>query len=78
MKDTVRDLVRSEYVGHGIDEVAVVTCQHLEFGVGTIPFAEIFAELDRLVAASQGNERVLAVATVSSCHGILDAFRTGG
>lgn len=75
MRDTVRDLIAKDRAGHGIEEVGVFVCQHHAHGVGTIPMKLIFDEWDRLEARMKsGKTARLAVATVSSCHGILDAF----
>lgn len=75
MKDTVRKLVAEKANSHGIGAVGVFVCQHHAHGVGTIPLGDLFAEWeainDRL---THGNVARIAVATVSSCHGILDVL----
>lgn len=73
MRDTVRALIRE---AGAADDVAVHVCQHHAWGVGTIRFGAIFDEHDRLVAAARAGAERLAVATVSSCHGILDLWTT--
>ncbi len=77
MRDTVSRFVEKEKAQHGIEDVAIFVCQHHAHGVGTIPLGRIFEEWRRLLehAKTRGNAR-LAVATVSSCHGIMDAFET--
>jgi hypothetical protein len=77
MKDTVRRLIEAGRKQHGIEDVAVFVCQHHAHGVGTIPLRQIYAEWERLRELVQSRPRArLAVATVSSCHGILDAFES--
>lgn len=49
----------------------VLQCQHLVHGVGTIPFGEIAAGYARLLADLKRGLSRVAVATVSSCHGII-------
>lgn len=53
-----------------IDDLRTVQCQHHAWGVGTIPFRQIVRALEYQPAA---NSETLAVATVSSCHGLVDA-----
>lgn len=75
MKDTVRAFIADTSAGHGVGEVGVFVCQHHAHGVGTIPMKNIYDETRRLRHAFESNHtKRLAVATVSSCHGILDAF----
>ena len=73
MKDTVRDLVDKTKGQTRIDDVGVFVCQHYEHGVGTIALNQIFGEWERLRSQFQTGKRI-AIATVSSCHGIVDAF----
>ncbi|MCX6022104.1 MAG: hypothetical protein NTZ05_10325 [Chloroflexi bacterium] len=73
------DIVRSHATpGNGLSAVEVFTCKHYAYGVGTIPAARlldarrnVLATLDR----SEAGVRV-AVATVSSCHGVVAVLET--
>lgn len=49
----------------------VLQCQHLVHGVGTIPWREIAAGYERLLKDLQRGLARVAVATVSSCHGLI-------
>lgn len=75
MKDTVRKLVAEKADAHGIEAVGVFVCQHHAHGVGTIPLKDLFAEWEAIhTRLKQGNVSRIGVATVSSCHGILDTL----
>lgn len=77
MKDTVRTLIEKERANHGIAAVGVFVCQHHSHGVGTIPFQAIYEEAENLLSAFRKGAHRAAVATVSSCHGILDILERG-
>lgn len=67
------DIVRAHATpDEGISGVEVFHCKHYAYGVGTIPARRLLEArqnvLDRI--ASDGGARV-AVATVSSCHGVV-------
>lgn len=49
----------------------VLQCQHLVHGVGTIPWREIAESFARLREDLKGGLSRMAVATVSSCHGLI-------
>jgi len=74
MKDTVRELVQEQKASHLIDDVAVFVCHHHSHGVGTIPMTSIYEEWNRIYQRLSSGARRVAVATVSSCHGILDVM----
>jgi hypothetical protein len=64
------------------DLVALFRCRHLAWGIAAFPVATALAarrELERLLhaAAGDGRPRLALVATVSSCHGIIDLFEAG-
>ncbi len=70
MSDTVARLAD----GDDIDAIGTVVWRPHAYGVGTIPFADIFAAYDALADAAGAGARRLAVATVSACHGIVDVM----
>lgn len=75
MKDTVRKLVAEKVGEHGIEAVGVFVCQHHAHGVGTIPLTALFDEWEMIHSRlSERNVSKIGVATVSSCHGILDVL----
>jgi hypothetical protein len=69
------DLVRegAKRAGAAYQQVALFTCRHFAFGIGTIPVADLARarqELTRALRADPAPRRVL-VGTVSACHGVL-------
>jgi hypothetical protein len=70
MKDTVTRLIPGA--------LGVFVCQHYRHGVGTIRFRDIYAQYDEIRDRVRSGERRVSVATVSSCHGILDSFAVDG
>ena len=54
--------------------VLIHRCRHLTFGVGVIPLAEFYRSGRALVAAAEGGAASIEVATVSSCHGLVDTL----
>lgn len=73
MADTVREHIAATRGATGIEAVGLFVCQHHAHGVGTIPLQQLFSEWERLKRCFHSGARI-AVATVSSCHGIVDAF----
>lgn len=71
MSDTVADLAAAS----GIDAVGTVVCRHHAYGVGTIPFDDVFAAWDDVRAAAGAGAHRVAVSTVSACHGIIDIMQ---
>lgn len=69
----MRQTVERE-TGMPATDLALFQCRHLSFGVGIIPFAEIYDGADRLCEAAVAGSTSLGVATVSSCHGLLDVI----
>jgi hypothetical protein len=71
---------RSAAAGAPMDDVRVFRCRHHAFGISAWPVAECVAArvgLDRMLGAADraaDRPRRLAVATTSSCHGILDVL----
>jgi hypothetical protein len=69
---------RSAAAGSPLDDVRVFRCRHHAYGVSAWPVAECVSAregLARLIAAVERaphRPRRLAVATTSSCHGVLD------
>ncbi len=55
-------------------DLAIFQCRHLSFGVGIIPFAEVYDGMRRLRESAQAGRKELGVATVSSCHGLVDVI----
>ena len=56
----------------GFSSVALFTCRHYAFGVGTIPATQLLEVRSRVLAALDGDESLrIAVATVSACHGVV-------
>ncbi len=74
MKDTVSNLIASDRDKHCVDDVGIFVCHHHSHGVGTIPMSNIYGEWERMNQALGSGARRVAVATVSSCHGILDVL----
>jgi len=66
MADTVRTL---------LPVVGVFLCQHHAHGVGTIPLRNLYEERDRLIDAIRNGQKTVGIATVSSCHGLLDILK---
>lgn len=66
MKDTMEGL--------GVQALGTFVCQHYKHGVGTIALRDIYSGYDRIKEKVEQGARRVAVATVSSCHGILDSF----
>jgi hypothetical protein len=64
MSDTVETL--------GESALARFRCRHLSFGVGVIPMAEIYQGAYGVDQAVAAGARKVAIATVSSCHGLVD------
>ena len=69
--------MRETVAGLGAEALATFQCRHLSFGVGVIPMADLYAGA-RLVdsAVASGSKRV-GIATVSSCHGLVDLIELG-
>ncbi len=74
MKDTVRELIEKERASHQIEDAAIFVCQHHSHGVGTIPMSAIYTEWNRIDKRLASGTKRVAVATVSSCHGIMDVI----
>jgi hypothetical protein len=71
MKESVRSLF--EDAPGEAPHVSVFRCQHHAYGVGTIPFDEIVGTIEEaLTHVTDSVSDRIAVATVSSCHGIVD------
>lgn len=70
MNDTVALLAREA----GFDHHCSFVCQHHAYGVGTIAMKTIFEQMEAITNALNAGQNV-AVATISSCHGIVDALR---
>ena len=66
MLETVEDL--SE------EPVATFQCRHLSFGVGVIPMKEIYDGARKVDTAFAAGHRRVGIATVSSCHGLIDTL----
>jgi hypothetical protein len=63
------------------DEVALFTCRHFAYGVGTIPVADLARARRRLASrlrAPGAGERRALVGTVSACHGVVAALAAHG
>ncbi|MFT6396254.1 MAG: hypothetical protein ACJAYU_000997 [Bradymonadia bacterium] len=73
----MRDSVLLE-AGLAPSDVAIFQCRHLSFGVGVIPFSEIYDGARELCDAAAKGTRELGVATVSACHGLLDVIGLPG
>ena len=60
------------WTGQGFDSLHVFRCRHYAMGVGTIPVKDVLKEylLFQDIAIRPGTHRV-AMATVSSCHGLI-------
>ena len=69
MRETI-----AEHSGLSPTDVGIFQCRHLSFGVGVIPLAEIYAGASQLRSRALAGVRRLGVATVSSCHGLLDVL----
>ena len=69
MPDTVSALEEAAR----LDALEIFTCRHFAYGVGTIPIARVLDAGRRLLELDVG--AILGVATVSGCHGLLDAVR---
>jgi hypothetical protein len=67
MPDTVRD------AGAALDGLVVLECRHFAYGVGTIPFSRIHEAYTSLLGLPRPARA--GVATVSGCHGLVDAIR---
>lgn len=52
------------------DLTQVFVCAHFAYGVGTIPFRDIFEAFDRFDVVDTA--QTIAIATVSGCHGLID------
>lgn len=70
MSETVAALARET----GFEHHCRFVCQHHAYGVGTIAMRTIFEEIEATLHALNAGQSV-AVATISSCHGIVDALR---
>ena len=71
-----RDWEMSETVNAGVGgEVLMHRCRHLTFGVGVIPLAEFYRGAAQALGAAEFGVRSFAVATVSSCHGLVDVLK---
>lgn len=55
-----------------IDRIFTFVCRHYAYGVGVIPMREIIEGLDGALTL---DECIFGVATVSGCHGLVDALR---
>lgn len=56
----------------GYTGLELFTCRHYAFGIGTIPAARLLQARDHVLAAlERGEPQQIAVATVSSCHGVV-------
>ncbi len=72
MRQTMQALQQNTHY----DSLHFVQCQHLCHAVGTIAVRQIFSEFKMLLdKVRQKQVKNFAVATVSSCHGILSAAR---
>lgn len=69
MKDTVQNL---------LGDAGVFVCQHHAHGVGTIPLSLIYDEWEKVHQTLKKGQTRAAVATVSSCHGIVDLLEKIG
>ncbi len=60
-----------------VDSYHLFSCRHLAMGVGTIPWREIVVEFVLLrEAITKNHEHRAALATISSCHGLVGLMET--
>jgi hypothetical protein len=82
MKNTIADLVRELPAHLKVNEVAFFFCKHHcdeeELEVGGIPMALIYSEAQKVFDQVKGGAKRIAVATLSSCHGVLNIYECGG
>jgi hypothetical protein len=78
MKDTISELLSALPNQDAVLHTAVLFGQHHygtdAYGVGGIPMRVIYEEADRLVEVARGGKGRIGIATISSCHGVLNLF----
>lgn len=78
MKDTISGLVASLPRYEAPTHAAVLYGEHHYandgYGVGGIPMARIYREADAICALAREGAGRIAVATISSCHGVVNLF----
>jgi hypothetical protein len=82
MKDTIADLVRGLPAHLKVNDVAFFFCKHHcdagELEVGGIPMDLIYSESQKVFDQVKGGAQRIAVATLSSCHGVLNIYECVG
>ena len=78
MKDTISELLSALPNQDAVLHTAVLYGQHHygtdAYGVGGIPMRAIYEEADRLVEVARCGKGRIGIATISSCHGVLNLF----
>jgi hypothetical protein len=78
MKDTISELLSTLPNQDAVLHTAVLYGQHHygtdAYGVGGIPMRAIYEEADRLVDVARSGKGRIGIATISSCHGVLNLF----
>jgi len=78
MKDTISDLIRSIRSDINVETVGYFFCQHHcdadGYEVGGISMKTIFEEADRIFQVAAKGRGVFGIATLSSCHGVLNLY----
>jgi hypothetical protein len=78
MRRTIERLVEHDEIAPPIDAVAMFFCKHHcdpgQNDVGGIAFRTIFEEAGRVFEVARRRSGRIAIATLSSCHGVVNVF----
>jgi hypothetical protein len=78
MKDTIGDLIRNIRSDINVETVGYFFCKHHcdadGYEVGGISMNTIFQEADRIFQVAAKGRGVFGIATLSSCHGVLNLY----